>query len=333
MRITKELLWEIAEDAVEDRIDADKKIIAAYLHGSVLDGEPVLGGSADVDLVFIREKKTPDPEIIRLTEDVHLDIQHHLKSDYEPPRTLRTDTWKGAALYACKSLYDPDHLIDFTQASVRGMYYSYENVLGRAQPLLKKARKTWINFHNRPPKPDPDTVWRYLKALENIANAIGFLNGPPLTIRRLLLDFPERAQALGQKGLFEGLVELLGANDVDRASVASWLPVWDEMYQSLGEIKKLPPELNQHRWAYYRKSMEAMFSSNEPRTAFWPLLYTWTLAAKHLPKKSFHVNVWREAFTDLGLIGKDFNARLHGLDTYLEEVEEVFDTWKQTADR
>lgn len=333
MRITRELLREIAEDTVSDRLEEDKKIVAAYLHGTVLDGDPVLGGSADIDLVFIREKRTPAPEVIRLTEDVHLDIQHHLTSDYQPPRTLRTDTWKGAALYACKSLYDPDHLIDFTQASVRGMYYSYENILGRAEPLLKSARKTWINFHNRMPKPDPDTVWRYLTALENIANAIGFLNGPPLTIRRLLLEFPERAEALERGDLFDGLVGLLGANDLERGVAASWLPAWDEMYMSLSEVKKLPTELHQHRWAYYRKAMEALFASKEPRTALWPMLYTWTWAARLLPKKSPHLTIWQEAFKELGLIGRPFQDRLNGLDAFLDTVEVVFDDWKQTADR
>lgn len=332
MRITQELLWEIAEDTVSDRVDENKKIVAAYLHGSVLEGDPVLGGAADIDLVFIHEKKVYPPEAVRLTEDIHLDIQHHLKSDYEPPRALRTDTWKGAAVYACKALYDPDQFLDFTQASVRGMYYSYENILGRAQPLLKAARKTWINFHNRPPKPGPDQVRRYLRALENIANAIGFLNGPPLTVRRLLQTFPERAEALGHEGLFQGFVGLLGSGQVETREAAAWLPAWDDAYQAAGELKKIPPELHPNRWAYYRKAMEAMFASKEPRAAFWPMLYTWTLAVQQLPEKSPHLNVWNEAFSDLGLTGKAFDKRVDGLDAYLDLVEEIFDTWKQTAD-
>ena len=53
MRITPELLFKIAEDTVAERTESNPAIIAAFLVGSVWDGEPVLGGTADIDLVFI----------------------------------------------------------------------------------------------------------------------------------------------------------------------------------------------------------------------------------------------------------------------------------------
>ena len=110
MRITRELLHRIAEDTIENRAKEDNSIIAAYLHGTVMEGEdPVLGGAADIDIVFIHEDFDREREIIRMTEDVHLDIEHHSKDQYQPPKELRTRPWLGYAIYRCQLLYDPQH--------------------------------------------------------------------------------------------------------------------------------------------------------------------------------------------------------------------------------
>ena len=39
MRITRDLLQRVAEDTVADRVKRDTSIVAAYLHGTVLEGE------------------------------------------------------------------------------------------------------------------------------------------------------------------------------------------------------------------------------------------------------------------------------------------------------
>ena len=52
MRVTRESLLRIAKETVQERAYNDPDIVAAYLTGS-LRGEPMLGGTADIDIVFL----------------------------------------------------------------------------------------------------------------------------------------------------------------------------------------------------------------------------------------------------------------------------------------
>ena len=107
MRITKEMLLNIAEDTVAKRVKEDPTIMAAYLQGSILREEPLLGGTTDIDLVFIYAGGNRHREIARLTDEITLDIEYHPQNLYRPPRALRADPWLGYAVYDCQSVYDP----------------------------------------------------------------------------------------------------------------------------------------------------------------------------------------------------------------------------------
>ena len=52
MRITKDMLLNIAQDTVTKRVQEDPSIMAAYLHGSILSEEPLLGGTTDRPTFF-----------------------------------------------------------------------------------------------------------------------------------------------------------------------------------------------------------------------------------------------------------------------------------------
>ena len=328
MRITQEMLLKVAEDAVTRRVDEQPEIIAAYLYGSVLEGEPVLGGAADIDLVYIYAEKQEHREVLRLTADVHLDIHHHGRALYEPARVLRTDPRWGAALYACRALYDPQHFIDFTQAGVRGMYASFDNVWGRAYPLLQAARQTWMDFHNHPPELGRQQVWDYLGALENIVNAVSFLSGGRLGERRLLEAFPAKAEAIGQPGLYFGLLGLLGAGQVDPGRIRAWVPDWQAAYERGARQPDAPVALHEDRLAYYLRAVETFLEGERPQDALWPLLRTWTLAVMQLPSNARDIQTWTEACEQLGLTGEGFTQRFEALDAFLEMVEEYFEEWK-----
>ena len=47
MRVTRESLLRIAKETVQERAYNDSNIIAAYLTGSLLTNDPMLGGTAD----------------------------------------------------------------------------------------------------------------------------------------------------------------------------------------------------------------------------------------------------------------------------------------------
>jgi hypothetical protein len=221
MRINRDTLLRIAQDTVSQRARAERDILAAYMCGSVLGDDPLLGGSTDIDLVFIHVGLIPaEREITYLTEDVHLDIAHHLDRDYRQARRLRKHPWLGPTIASCKILYDPHHLMDFTQASVRGQFDQPENTLSRARPLLDRSRQEWLALATavrQGPVTGPQIVEQFFRAVESAANAVALLAGPPLTERRFLMNFPGRAESAGSPGLYAGLLGLLGASQLDPA--------------------------------------------------------------------------------------------------------------------
>jgi hypothetical protein len=334
MRITRDLLERIAESTVEERTAEDDTIVAAYMHGSVLEGaDPVLGGTADIDLVFIHEQYDGQREIIRMTEDVHLDIEHHSKAIYQPPKDLRQRPWLGNTIFSCKPIYDPDHFLDFTQAGVRGLFHTYENVMARSQELLGRARTTWLHFHNRSYEFGPDQVMVYLQAIEDAANAVSNLVGMPLPERRFLINFGARVQALAKPDLYYDWVALLAGtgfiNEVEgvdtKEEIKSWMLDWKADFEQINKGYEAPPSLHTHRLAYYMRAFETMLLSEQPESLLWPLVHSWTLMAQTMPSQ---VVQWQLVCENLGLMGPAFEQRLELLDKYLDDVEILLEKWE-----
>jgi hypothetical protein len=233
----------------------------------------------------------------------------------------------GPLIYGCKILYDPQHFLDFLQAGVRGLFHRPDNVVGRAQQLLDRARQTWMNFYRTEPESSPTTVAEYLDAVECAANAVASLNGPPLPERRLLLLFPPRVDAVGRSGLYLGLLGLLGANAVEVEEVRAWLPAWEESYTAVATLAEHPTALHPQRRLYYLRAIEALLESEQPMNALWPLLHTWTQAIQLLPEGAAHLADWQAACLKLEIGGTAFRERIAALDAYLDTVEETLEEW------
>lgn len=327
MRITREALLKLAQDTASQRARTDMGILAVYLNGSLLDEEPLLGGTADIDLFFVHnEDPAADREVVRITDEVHLDIAHHSRKQYRQTRGLRLHPWLGPVLYGCKILYDPQHFMDFTQASVRGQFYRPDQVLGRVRPQVERARQMWFSLTAAQGSADIETVLLYYRAVGLIANAIAGLTGKPLTERRFLIEFPKRAEAVGHAGLYAGLMGLLGGPMVDAAALRSWLPGWRLAVESLpGD--KTPPRLSRPRIPYYLRALDVMLDSDRPLDGLWPLLRTWTDAVSLLPEDSPSHEPWKDAMSRLGLLGDAFSEREAALDAYLDQVEELLEDW------
>ena len=151
MRITHDMLMKVASDAVARQARQNRDLLSAYLCGSLLGEDYLLGGTADVDLVFIYNEPYPlEREVRRLTDDVHLDIAHHSRARYRQTRELRLDPWMGPTIYWSKILYDPQHFMDFTQASVRGQFNQPDNIIARARLQSNHARQAWFNLEEHP---------------------------------------------------------------------------------------------------------------------------------------------------------------------------------------
>lgn len=331
MRITKATLLKIARDTATQRSRSDRDVMAIYLHGSVLENDPILGGTADIDLVFVHSSGALLPrEIQRLTDEVHLDIAHHDYKEYRQTRALRVHPWMGPTIFGCKILYDPQHFMDFTQASVRGQFDRPDYVLARARDLSEHARQMWFSLNDLKVEPGLEQVHLYLRAVEHIANAVASLSGSPLTERRFLMQFAERAKAVNRSGLYAGLLGLLGAPNVAGEQLLSWLPDWQSAYDSIpaGEV---PPRLQPVRRLYYQRAFEKILRGDKPHNALWPLLRTWTSAVAFSPQEATVRQAWSESLRALDLLGPRFSQRVVALDAFLDTVEEILDDWGRTS--
>jgi hypothetical protein len=327
MRINQSMLLKVANDAIAKYVGTDHTLLAVYLQGSLLGTSPLIGNSADIDLFFVHTNEVSVVrEIVRISDEVHLDISHHSHSIYRQPRELRGHPWLGPAVYSCKIMYDPQHFMDFVQASVRGQFTSVGNVLSRVRKQAGHAREIWESFINLPHPPDPQDAFRYLRALEHTANAAVGLNGYNLTERRFLLDLPTRAEAVNKPGLYAGFLGLLGASEVDAETIRSWMPEWQKAYNAL-PVQEAPARLNPYRWFYYEHAVDAILNSPAAHDALWPLWHTWTQTIGIIPGDNQNRSAWQKAGEQLGLLGDAFSEKVAGLDAYLDMVEELIDTW------
>jgi hypothetical protein len=327
MRITPTLLHKIARDTVARRTRSDRSLLSVYLTGSLLEDDPLLGGTTDIDLVFIyNDTPGAEREIQRMSDEVHLDIAHHSRDDYRWPRSLRLHPWLGPALVHCKILYDPQHFMDFTQASVRSQFYQPDNVIGRARGQAEHARQIWFGLHDLRGAPGLEEIELYLKAIEHAVNGIASLGGAPLTERRFLVQLPARAEAIGHPGLYPGLVGLLGGLQADAPRLRAWLLAWQGAYQTLADLNP-PPRLHPDRYFYYRRAMDRLVEGEDPQNTLWPLLHTWMQIVRLLPEDSPARAEWEEVLNQLGLWGEAFVQRVEALDAYLDTIEELLDRW------
>ncbi len=327
MRITRDVLLKLARDTANQRARADIGVLSVYLHGSLLDDEPLLGGTADIDLFIVHnEEPAAEREITRISDEVHLDITHHSRKLYRQTHELRLHPWLGPILYGCKILYDPQHFMDFTQASVRGQFNRPDQVLGRVRPQVEQARQIWLSLSSRKEPTGRESVFDYLQSAGLVANAVAGLSGKPLTERRFLLEFPHRAEVVGHPGLYPGLLGVLGGSLVDATDIRAWVPGWRQAVDAL-QGDPTPPRLSAPRLPYYLRAFEAILDSDQPLAVLWPLLHTWTEAVSLLPEDSPASEPWKEAVGRIGLLGETFPARLAALDAYLDQVEELLEDW------
>jgi hypothetical protein len=274
MRITPSMLHKIARDTVAQRTRRDHSLLAIYLSGSLFTGDPLLGGTADIDLFFIHnDRVSPEREIQRLTDEVHLDIAHHGRDDYTQARALRLHPWLGYGIINCVIMYDPQHFMDFTQASVRGQFNQPETLLSRVQGQAEHARQIWLALHDRKGEPQLEHVDDYLRAVGHAANTVACLSGPPLTDRRFLLQFPERAAAVRRSGLYAGLVGLLGGSQAGEEQLRVWIEEWEGAYRAV-PAENATARLHPDRFPYYRRAFGQLVSGESSQDVLWPLLRT-----------------------------------------------------------
>ena len=166
MRVTRESLLRIAKETAQERAYNDPDIVAAYLTGSLLNVDPMLGGTADIDIVFVH-KNMPKQlrEFVKLTPDFHLDISRRTKDEFKSPRELRGDPWLGYEMYDPILLYEREKFFDFVQASLRAGF-DFEQpllMLQRCRKMLSHGRQIWTDLTEVDDAVGPQEITKYMK--------------------------------------------------------------------------------------------------------------------------------------------------------------------------
>ncbi len=318
MRITKEALLKNARDLTEKKLAPDRNVVAVFVVGSMLQEDPFIGGTADVDLLVIYQGDPPrERELIKLSNDIHIDIAYESNTHYAKPRELRGHPWRGWNMWDPTLLHDTSHFFEYTQSSLRAQFDDAVNIASRAHYFVSLARQTWNDFQF-------GKEWdltTYLQAVENAANAIASLNGPPLTERRLLIDFPARAQKANKPEYTSMLMACLNAGQLSPDHITAWLPHWQESFETAAS-HPFEARIHPSRIAYYSQAIASHLSSDFPLAALWPLLPTWSAAADGGHLTISQSNAWQTALNELGLNQKQKEDRLTALDVLLDEIEE-----------
>jgi len=327
MRVTRESLIRIAKETAQERAFNDRGIIAAYLTGALVYGtDPMLGGTADIDIIFVHaDEPQQKREFAKLTPDFHLDISHRTKAEFKRPRDLRLDPWLGWEMYDPMLLYEREKFFEFVQAGLRAgfEFNAPAPALQRSRILLSHGRGIWRDLLETSDSVMPKDVAHYMKALYHAVNAVAELSGPPLQERRLMLEFPARAETAKRVGMSAGLVGLLGASDIDPAVINEWVPEWKLAFEAAMEKSNVDARIHPARLNYYEKAIKAILAGDAPRAALWPLLQTWSLTVEVLSDDA--LNAWRSACEQLNFTTSGFEEHVNGLDQYLDEVEVLLD--------
>lgn len=331
MRITQELLHNFGKQSVEARRRSEPDLLAAYLTGSLLDEDPLLGGTTDIDLVLIHKYQIPvERETEAVTAEVSLDIFHKLKDDYDQHRTLRHNPWMGYPLTRSQILlFDTGHWLEFIQAGVAADFHRSDNVLVRVTGLAEAARESWFGLQSTSEVSHQEWLDLYLSVLKLAANSVAGLIGPPLTTRRFLSSFSRRMEALGTPKILAGFYGLLGVSEFTGDHINDWIDAFELDLHALVETAPYPVHLAPCRHAYYTAAIRDLSLGETPEQAIWPLLRTWLdvqLATTHpLPGAP----VWEELLQTTRLVEDNREEKIAALDAYLDNIEIVIEAWAE----
>lgn len=320
MRITTEKLLELARKEAQSR----HGIVSGYVIGSAAGGNPIFGGTADVDLVLIHEFEPTVPrEIVPLSDVIHLDITHHSKRRYDRPRELRVDPWLGPAMSEPVFLHDPNHFFEWAQAAVRGQFHRPDNALARGKAFLQRAHESMRNLEG-------ERFWLrdWLRALMETSNAVASLEGFPAAGRRLMPLLDSNLTGVGHPEIYEEFIRLLGAELFTASDAREWVASWTTALEAASEIS-LEPEFSKVRRDYYLGGYLSMIEDGSAERILWPLLSTWDRAIQALSPAGEHQLRWSQVLDTLQLSIDHARRREAELEDLMDQVEGVLENWAE----
>ncbi len=321
MRITRDILLKQARDFTEKRLKPDRNVTAVFLVGSLRPEDAPIPSALDIDLLVIYNGEAPrEREIVKLSNEIHLDVKYENARHYAQPRELRGDPWRGWDMWDPLLLHETGRFFEYTQASLRAQFDDPENLLKRCRAFAAPARDFWNDTLFNPQEARPT---RLLEATFQTANALAGLGGSPLSRRRMVSQFASRASLLGKPGTTASLLQSLTANP-DPQLTRRFLPAWKEgLTQAAQQTRN--PLLHPARLAYYQTALEEELNGNIPAAAQWILLDTWSLAAEENSLPPDSAAAWQTLCAETGMNPENLPARLSALDSFLDQVEEALE--------
>lgn len=330
MRITRDFLLKTARMQAAQKAYSDRSVICIYLTGSLLRNEPLINGTTDIDLICVHSNEPKVArEVIRMNDDIHVDLAHYSASLFVQPRNLRSDPWLGAHLIADPILLrQTGHWFEFTRASVEASFYVPETVLDRIRPMAEQARAAWMEM-SQIEEIDLAVLNRYLKVIETIGNAFACFSGPPLTERRFWMDYPHRLGAVQAPASAVYLANLfMPESPSTGGDWQTWIQDWKEALASVGKQSEVLVRLHPCRFNYYTRAAE-LFQTVLPQAALWIMARTWLLAGSQMRSNSRLFKPLNNFCAMLGFTPDGFEKRLQAMDQILDGLEEFIDSYAQ----
>lgn len=325
MIITPERLIDLAKQDVEKRA-RNHNVRCAFVVGSAVRGDPLLGGAADVDVIVIhRDLPLRDRIIERLSQDVHLDLYQYGAEQIDPPRELRLQPLLGPAVAAGERIYDPEHYFDWLQAGVRAHFHRPDQQLARARAWLDQARAAAGRL------PDDDIAWTqaFARAAFTGANAGAVLADGPVAGRRAALILRQRFAAAERSDLFADFLELLGINQAAGWDLSRWLSGWAKAYDA-ALARKSELTLSQVRRDYFLRGFQALADAEQAPAVLLPLLVTWQLPQDQANPDDAAQSAWIELQQATGLQLERRDDKARQLEQYFDQLEIYLEHWGET---
>ncbi|MBP7692180.1 MAG: hypothetical protein KA764_09700 [Anaerolineales bacterium] len=325
--IDRATLLKIAQDTAAQRMAARPSLISAYLTGSVAANEPLLGGATDIDLILIDSAEPLRREVLRLTDQVALDIHYRAKGEYANPKGLRVHPWLGPELCEPVFLRDPAHFFELAQSSARGQFHRPDFVAARSRAFLALARAALHVGVLPGAEPEaPVTLADFCAALLYAANAAISLTGFPGAGRRLLLKLETAARQLRRAELYDDFLAVFGGPNLEPSQAQLLLADWSAVYQA-GQAAA-DEFIHPARRTVYERGFQAQIQADRSAEMLWLMLATWQALMRQLPGNSAHAEPWVVFLERLRLAAPaDFHTRVAEVQAYLTLATEVVETW------
>lgn len=325
--IDRPTLLKIARDTAAQRMAARPSLAAAFLIGSVAAQEPILGQATDIDLILVDSGEPLRREVLRLTDQVVLDVQYRSRDDYANPKNLRAHPWLGPELFSGVMLVDPTHLFDLAQASARGQFFRPDFVAARARACVALARQALhIGWLPGQEPSAPVTLADFCAALQGAANAALSLTGLPAGGRRLVMRLEAAARQLDRPDVYEDFLGLFGGPELEAGQAQRLLADWDAAYRA-GQTSD-DELIHPARRSVYERGFQAQIEADRAAESLWLMLTTWQAAIRRLPGDSPLAEPWAGFLERLGLGGPaEFRGRVAELQAYVEAVTVLVEAW------